>query len=165
MTPSWEQTWMTVAYVVAQRSRCVRAKVGAVVVDSRQRVVATGYNNPPAGMRTEGECAGWCPRAQASLLCPGYSDCLSVHAEANAIAYADRARMDAGTLYVTRAVCIQCAKLVANCGLCRVVMCLTEQDNHLDPASTARFLESSGLVVEYGVAASQCVVPSLSWKD
>lgn len=140
---------MGVANVVAQRSRCTRAQVGAVIVDARERIVATGYNNPPAGMRTEGDCTNWCPRAKGKRLCPGYTDCFSVHAEANAVAYADRDRMEGGTLYVNRSVCPQCAKLIANCGLRRIVLAPIEMDHHLNTHQVDQFLRDSGLKIHY----------------
>ena len=51
MRSSWEQTWGLVANVMATRSRCALTKVGAVIVDKDNRVVATGYNGPPGPMK------------------------------------------------------------------------------------------------------------------
>jgi dCMP deaminase len=102
MRPDWDETWMAVADVIAKRSRCARDKVGAVIVDVQNRVVATGYNGPTD------------PRS--------YHDCPSVHAELNAIAYVNRLQADGGTLYVSSNCCFDCAKVVANSGILRVVM-------------------------------------------
>src|SRR5262252_8781413 len=47
--PSWDQYFMTITRQVAERSTCLRAKVGAVIVRDRS-ILATGYNGAPAGM-------------------------------------------------------------------------------------------------------------------
>ena len=47
--PSWDQYFMTITQQVAERSTCLRAKVGAVIVRDRS-ILATGYNGSPAGM-------------------------------------------------------------------------------------------------------------------
>jgi len=63
--PSWDETWLAVAGAVAKRSLCVRDQVGAVIVSPQQRIVATGYNGPPAGFcHNEQPCSDWCLRGQ-----------------------------------------------------------------------------------------------------
>src|SRR3984957_11565582 len=47
--PSWDQYFMTITRVVAERSTCLRAQVGAVIVRDRS-ILATGYNGSPAGL-------------------------------------------------------------------------------------------------------------------
>jgi len=128
--------WIEVARTVARRSLCSRAQVGAVIVTAGNRVVATGYNGPPAGfmyLTSEplglGEtCEHWCERGRASFFgtetptAGDYSDCPSLHAEANALMAADRSTWQDGTIYVLGDVCHACAKLIANSGLARVVV-------------------------------------------
>lgn len=66
--PTWDATWLAVATTMATRSLCVRDQVGAVIVDARNRVVATGYNGPPTGFPHEDRsCRAWCPRANARV--------------------------------------------------------------------------------------------------
>lgn len=166
---SWDDMWMSVARVVAGRSLCDRDRVGAVIVDTRNRIVSSGYNNPAAGFQHNNRgCKAWCQRANATWqwtpgensepiavsqsddglvdeatgnliidqylfftsrgytrvenLAPGYTDCVSLHAEANALMTADRSAWDGGTVYVTSNICYSCAKLIANSGLRRVVV-------------------------------------------
>ena len=47
--PSWDEYFMTITRQVADRSTCLRAKVGAVIVRDRN-ILATGYNGSPAGL-------------------------------------------------------------------------------------------------------------------
>ena len=142
LRPTWDEIWMQVAHVIAQRSLCDRDQVGAVVASTSNRIVDTGYNGPPRGMpRDEPEtgCKSWCPRARGPACdnyeihpphgnCAGwpglhyaYGDCHSVHAEANALLFGDRTQREGGTIYITSGVCGACAKLIANSGLKRVV--------------------------------------------
>lgn len=201
--PSWDDTWLRVARAVAERSLCERDKVGAVIVDPRNRIVATGYNGPPAGFTgPDGvlawdprPCTEWCPRASAAdhlwempvnpaippselvvtsetpyfswrghevpatdealtrlgarkvPLDPDYSDCPSLHAEANALSVCDRSIRERGTLYVTSDICWNCAKLVANSGLLRVVIDGVRPAVHRNPARSREFMVSCGLAV------------------
>ena len=120
--PTWDKYYLGVADAASRRSSCERAKVGAAVVSHANRVVSLGYNDSPAG---KPGCLT-CPRRTSDVL-PG-SDydsgpgrCISVHAEANALLYADRADLPGATLYVTREMCAGCRKLATAAGIRRVV--------------------------------------------
>jgi dCMP deaminase len=117
--PNWDEYFLGVAHAVKLRSDCERDKVGAVIVDGTNRIIATGYNGAPSG---HDGCRS-CPR-RTSGVAPGspYSNCVAVHAEANAIvfcSYPDRTQPR--TIYVTRQPCVDCAKLIAAAGINRVV--------------------------------------------
>jgi deoxycytidylate deaminase len=79
-----------------------------------------------------------------------YDDCVSIHAEMNAIAYADRSSMEGGTMYVTSTVCWSCAKVIANSGIRNVVMVGDPEHNysHRNIDRTIEFLKSCGIGVE-----------------
>lgn len=183
--PHWDQVWLHVAEAVSARSLCTRSKVGAVLVTPAHRVVAVGYNNPPAGFSHRDEpCTAWCQRAakgayrdelvklsvdglhhperaviqtpltpsqlRSATLDPGYADCPSLHAEANALSVCDRVQREGGTLYVTSHVCHACAKLIANSGLSRVVVSTSAAETaaHRDPERSYDLLRDCGLVVD-----------------
>lgn len=150
MRDSWEVTWIEVAHAIAGRSLCVRDQVGAVIVDANQRIVATGYNGPPSGFcHNEMVCDAWCPRSHGDELSRDYSDCVSLHAEANAISAARlEARQDA-TLYVTSHVCFGCAKLIANSGVAHAVVHATDSSPHRNPAASYELLRSCGIAVTF----------------
>jgi len=148
---------MGVAEIVGARSRCDLRQIGAVIASADNSYVVVGYNGPPAGfdgppggliLPAGTTCRSWCPRAaedaERSL---SYSNCVSVHAELNAIAKADRSRIIGGTIYVAAAVCWDCGKVVANSGVSTVVMRVEERDEHRNPARTIDFLEQCGLDV------------------
>lgn len=133
MRVSRDQMLMEVAQAVAKRGTCSRKQVG-VVVARDGRVLVTGYNGAPAGMpHCDHICDCGFP-GEGGLLFEGkhLSNCLSinvceesVHAEANAIAFAARYGMslDGAEMFTTYAPCLACAKLVINAGISRVVMC------------------------------------------
>lgn len=120
--PSWDDYFSHLAFAVSQRADCRRRQVGAVIVDTNHRIVATGYNGAPAGEL--GCLAGACPRGlmtpEESAPFSAYDNCISIHAEANALLYA-RTSLVGATIYVTAPPCKDCAKLIAGAGITRTV--------------------------------------------
>lgn len=139
---------MNVAEDVARRSLCVRDHVGAVVVDPRQRIVATGYNGPPAGFpHADTSCTNWCERGLKQIdHFKDYVDCPSLHAEANALSVCDRAVREGGSIYVSSEVCFDCAKQIANSGL-RDVVYRSRGNSHRDTDKVDDFLMRCGITV------------------
>jgi dCMP deaminase len=149
--PTWDEVWLEAATVIAERSLCSRAHVGAVITDSRNRVIATGYNNPPAHFDHRDEsCVNWCPRAVklGDGLSPLYDDCYALHAEANALMAADRSAWQGGTIYVLGDICFNCAKLIANSGLAMVIVKTDAGREYRKADENYRFLRSLGIGVE-----------------
>lgn len=144
MRPTWDETWLQVAKAVAERSLCTRRKVGAVIVTAANRPVSTGYNGPPAGLELGSSCREFCPRVANKTA--DYNNCVAIHAEANALLFASRSQYEGGTIYVTHICCYDCAKLIANSGLARVV--IEFQNSRRDFSRAQALLTSSGLKVE-----------------
>src|SRR5690606_3407952 len=115
------------------------------------RIVATGYNGPPSGLRIRAAyamCDFDCPRVNSGDdPHPYYEDCFSIHAEANALMFCDRRDREGGTIYVTGTICFSCAKLIANSGLKRVVM-VDSADGHRPLEKTKNMLQDSQLELE-----------------
>ena len=119
--PDWDTYFMDIAHVVARRSNCLRRKVAAVVVKDR-RIISTGYNGTPRGVRNC--CDGGCPRCAGDAPSgAGLAECLCSHAEENAITQAayHGIRLKGATLYVTLSPCLTCAKMLINAGIVEVV--------------------------------------------
>jgi dCMP deaminase len=144
---SWNTVWAEVAQAVAKRSACNRSQVGAVLVKDN-RVVSTGYNGPAKGYPADTSlgCAGWCQRAlETPDLAAGYGfGCPSIHAEANALLYASRTETEGATMYVTHAPCADCAKLISNSGVARVILLQQPEEHRPDPVP---YLRSCGIFV------------------
>lgn len=148
--PTWDQTRLQQAQIIAKRSLCSRAQVGAVITDVRNRICGEGYNGPPEGFPHHGmPCNIWCSRPHSNDPSPDYTDCPSLHAEANALLAADIMRIHGGTIYVTSHVCYGCAKLIANSGLARVVCSSADAaHSYRNPLASYQFLAQCGIVVE-----------------
>ncbi len=119
--PNWDQYFMEIAKVVALRSNCVKRKVAAVIVKDR-RIISTGYNGTPRGVRNCNE--GGCPRC-ASMESSGakLDECLCSHAEENSITQAayHGVSIKGSTLYTTFSPCLICTKMIINSGIAEVV--------------------------------------------
>ena len=114
----WDEYFLNIAMVVASRSTCPRASVGAVIVRDK-RIVATGYNGAPSG---EPHCT-----EVGCLMVDGHCQRV-LHAETNAIAQAARfgIAVQGATLYYWDSLnrsrsCTKCAQLTAAAGLTRIV--------------------------------------------
>lgn len=147
----WPETWSEIARVVARRSRCSRAQIGAVIVTAENRIAATGYNGPPAGYGVPaGSCENWCTRGEKGPTADtavSYSDCPSLHSELNALMHSSRSERNGGTIYVTGHLCLSCAKAVANSGLSTVVIVGSDPALHRQPERSISFLQTCGLRV------------------
>lgn len=154
--PSWDETRIRQALILAERSLCSRAKVGAIITDLSGRIVGEGLNGPPKGFKHELKpCSIWCRRAlpppegeENSSLSLEYDDCYAVHAEADALLNSDRERRQGGTIFVTSHICFGCAKLIASSGLARVYVSTSGRaDAHRNPVASYQFLADTGLII------------------
>lgn len=102
--------YLRMAQIWAENSYCVRRKVGALVVKEKM-IISDGYNGTPSGF--ENICEDENNVTKPYVL----------HAEANAITKLARSsnNSDGATLYVTASPCIECAKLIIQAGIKRVV--------------------------------------------
>ena len=108
---------MSIAQLVATRSTCLRRKVGAVLVKDK-RIVATGYNGAPTGVRHCEETG--CQREQLGIKSGERHElCRGLHAEQNVIISAAYygVTTEGTTLYSTHLPCIICSKMLINAGV------------------------------------------------
>ncbi|MDE6463012.1 MAG: dCMP deaminase family protein, partial [Muribaculaceae bacterium] len=98
------------ATISAENSYCRRRKVGAIIAQD-QMIISDGYNGTPAGFENVCEDEG------------GVTKPYVLHAEANAITKVARSNnsSEGSTLYVTASPCLECAKLIIQSGIRRVV--------------------------------------------
>ena len=105
-----DKRYLRMAQIWAENSYCQRRKVGAILVKD-QMIISDGYNGTPAGF--ENVCEDTDGSTKPYVL----------HAEANAITKVARSNnsSDGSTLYVTASPCVECAKLIVQAGIRRVV--------------------------------------------
>ena len=135
MRPDRDSWAMAVAVITAQRATCLRRKVGAVFLNERGHVLATGYNGVAAGQKHCNEPSGMedHPTKNARVLVYGHScsgasaasgtnldGCHAIHAEQNALLQC-RDVYSIHTAYVTASPCMTCTKLLLNTSCQRIV--------------------------------------------
>ncbi|MFZ3129554.1 MAG: dCMP deaminase family protein [Desulfosporosinus sp.] len=119
--PGWDSYFMQLAFMVAERSTCLRRQVGAVMVKEKQ-ILSTGYNGSPSGLLHCDEVG--CLRQSLSVPSGERQEiCRAVHAEQNALVQAAKhgVAIMGADLYVTHQPCVLCTKLLINAGIRRVV--------------------------------------------
>ncbi|MDR2610679.1 MAG: cytidine/deoxycytidylate deaminase family protein [Clostridiales Family XIII bacterium] len=121
--PSWNEYFMNIAKLTAERSTCLRRKVGAVIVKDKQ-IVATGYNGAPKGIAHCDEIGG-CIREKQGIP-PGerHELCRAIHAEQNVIIHAATSgqSIEGATIYITNQPCAICAKMIINAGIRKIIV-------------------------------------------
>ena len=110
MRKTWNQYFMDLAYMVAERGSCDRAYVGCVLVNKDHRIVSTGYNGSITGnphcdeighVMRDGHCIA------------------TIHAEMNALLYCAKAgiAVNGSICYVTHFPCLNCTKALIQAGI------------------------------------------------
>ena len=105
----FDHSYLEMAAIWAQNSYCKRRKVGALLVKDRM-IISDGYNGTPSGF--ENICEE-----------DGVTKPYVLHAEANAITKVAKSgnSSEGATLFVTASPCLECAKLIIQSGIKRVV--------------------------------------------
>mgnify|MGYP000973666457 FL=1 len=128
-----DKRYLRMARIWAENSYCKRRQVGALIVKDKM-IISDGYNGTPSGF--ENVCEDENNVTKSYVL----------HAEANALTKIARSgnNSDGATMYVTDEPCIECAKLIIQSGICRVVY---TRDYRLHDG--VELLKRAGIVVEH----------------
>lgn len=134
-----DKRYLRMARIWAENSYCQRRQVGALIVKDKM-IISDGYNGTPAGF--ENVCEDE----------TGVTKPYVLHAEANAITKIARSgnNSDGATLYVTASPCIECAKLIIQAGIKRVIY-----GEHYRLTDGIDLLKRAGIEVFYVEAAAQ----------
>ncbi|RKY82605.1 cytidine deaminase [candidate division KSB1 bacterium] len=118
--PSWDDYFMRITLLVAERSTCLRRKVGALIVKDK-RILTTGYNGAPRKMA---HCLDiGCLREKLNIPSGERHElCRGIHAEQNAIIQAATSgiNIEGSVLYCTNHPCVLCTKMIINAGIKKV---------------------------------------------
>ena len=128
-----DRRYLEMARIWGQNSYCVRRKVGALLVKN-QMIISDGYNGTPSGF--ENICEDEHQLTKPYVL----------HAEANAITKVAKSNnsSNGSTLYVTASPCLECAKLIIQSGIKRVVY---GEQYRIDDG--IRLLQRAGIELKY----------------
>jgi dCMP deaminase len=129
----FDKRYLEMAKIWARNSYCKRRQVGALIVKDRM-IISDGYNGTPSGF--ENECEDENYKTKPFVL----------HAEANAITKVAKSNnsSDKATLYITTSPCLECAKLIIQSGIERVVFC---EKYRIEDG--LRLLEKAGVEVNF----------------
>jgi len=138
MRPSWNDYFMSIAYMISTRATCDRKKVGAVLVESdTHTIIATGYNGSPSGMP---HCDD---EGHEIRVIDGRESCVrTLHAESNALDRSTSVNLVGDDLYVTVIPCYDCAKRIVNAGIGQVFYAEYYQSRNTDLVKD--YFESAG---------------------
>ncbi len=142
----WDIRFMEMASLISQWSSCYNEgrSIGAVIVKDK-RIMTTGYNGAPAGIKTCKE-RGECLRRKLGIPSGTRAEiCYAIHAEQNAILQAAKLgiAIDGATLYCTHQPCSVCAKMIVNVGIRRVVY----REGYPDDFAL-EFFQEAGVILE-----------------
>lgn len=113
---SWDEYFIEMAVIASKRATCPRKRIGAIIVNDKKQVVATGFNGSPKGFPH-------CDDVGCMIVkrADGKDNCArTIHAEANAIFQAGE-QAHGATLYATVFPCPFCLKSIIQAGIKRVV--------------------------------------------
>lgn len=128
-----DMRYLRMAFIWAENSYCQRRQVGALIVKDK-RIISDGYNGTPSGFEN---------------ICEDESNVTKpyvLHAEANAITKVAGSANDSrgSTIYITDSPCIECAKLIIQAGIVRVVYA-----NEYRLKDGIELLRRAGIQVDY----------------
>ncbi len=151
---SWDEYFMGIAILSAERSKDNNTQVGACIVNRENKIVSVGYNGMPTGCSDDE--MPW-ERSAESPLDTKYP--FVCHAELNAILNCNIGNLSGCTLYVTLFPCNECAKAIIQSGIKRVVYYQNKYaDSDAVKASCLLFSRCGVEFVEYKASGKEIVL-------
>ena len=136
---SWDEYFMGVALLAAERSKDPNTQVGACIVDDQNRILSTGYNGFPQGC-SDDEFPWAREGAEGETK---YQ--FVVHAELNAILNSRGKNLSGSKLYVGLFPCNECAKAIIQSGVTEVVYLSDKYRNTPGTIASRRMLNAAGI--------------------
>lgn len=136
---NWDDYFMGVALLAAQRSKDPSTQVGACIVDETNRILSTGYNGFPKGCSDDD--FPWNRNAdEGETKYP-----FVVHAELNAILNNRGKSLADSKIYVALFPCHECAKAIIQAGITEVIYLSDKYKDTVSDANSRRMLETAGV--------------------
>ena len=136
---NWDEYFMGVALLAAQRSKDPSTQVGACIIDSDRRILSTGYNGFPKGCSDDE--FPW--NRDESLGETKYQ--YVVHAELNAILNASGKKLAGATVYVGLFPCNECTKAIIQSGISEVVYLSDKYHHTASMEASRKMLDAAGV--------------------
>lgn len=136
---SWDEYFMGIALLSAQRSKDSNTQVGACIVNQEHKIVSVGYNGMPTGCNDDDmpwEREGDFLNTKYPFVC---------HAELNAILNRSAGSLQGCSLYVTLFPCNECAKAIIQSGIKTIVYDCDKYANTPAVIASKRMLDAAGV--------------------
>ncbi|PID39513.1 MAG: cytidine deaminase [Proteobacteria bacterium] len=144
---SWDDYFMSVALLSAQRSKDPNTQVGACIVNAHRRIVGVGYNGFPTGCNDDD--LPW--SREGDFLDTKYP--YVCHAELNAVLNSSPGSLESCSIYTALFPCNECAKVIIQAGI-REVIYLSDKYAHTDSdRASRRMFEQAGVACRQLVPA------------
>lgn len=140
---SWDDYFMGVACLSAKRSKDPNTKVGACIVNGKKRIIGIGYNGLPCGCNDLD--FPWTNDKNLDELDTKYP--YVVHAEPNAILNSTE-KLDGSTLYVTLFPCNECAKLIIQSGIKKIIFMEDKYKDTPGNIASRRMFDACNVIYE-----------------
>lgn len=137
---SWDDYFMAIALLSAQRSKDPKTQVGACIVDEQNRIVGMGYNGMPRGCSDD--ALPWGRTGQTPL---DTKYLYVVHAEMNAILNTNKSDLTGCRIYVALFPCNECAKLIIQAGIKTVIYMSDKYHDNDHFIASRRLLDLAGV--------------------
>ncbi len=124
---NWDQYFMGIALLSAERSKDNNTQVGACIVDKNNKILSVGYNGMPTGC--DDDEMPW--EREGDMLETKYA--FVCHAELNAILNYSGGSLENSRIYVTEFPCNECAKAIIQTGIREVIYL---SDKYMDSSAT-----------------------------
>jgi dCMP deaminase len=147
---SWDDYFMGIAVLSAQRSKDPNSQVGACIVNGQNKIVGIGYNGFPIGC--DDEALPWDREADCGLDTKYPYVC---HAELNAIMNKNAADLDGCRLFATLFPCNECAKLIIQSGMKEVIYLSDKYHDTEGCEASRRMFDMAGVTSRQFVAQTQ----------
>lgn len=136
---SWDEYFMGIALLSAQRSKDNSTQVGACIVDDDRKILTVGYNGMPNGCNDDDMPWG----REGDMLGTKYA--YVCHAEINAICNSDTRSLKGSTLYVTLFPCNECSKAIIQSGIKHIVYLCDKYSDTDATIASKRMLDMAGI--------------------
>ena len=137
---SWEEYFMGIAILSAERSKDPNSQVGACIVDKNNRIVSLGYNGAPTGFSDDNDMP-W--EREGDFLNTKYA--YVCHSELNAILNSPRS-VKGCIMYVTLFPCNECAKAIVQSGITEIVYLSDKYDKTEGNTVSKKIFDTCGII-------------------
>lgn len=136
---SWDEYFMAIALISAERSKDPNSQVGACIVDQENKIVSMGYNGAPRGYDDDKDMT-W--EREGDFLDTKYA--YVAHSELNAILNS-RTPVKGCKLYVTLFPCNECAKAIIQSGITELIYLSDKYDKTPGNIASKKMLDACGV--------------------